>query len=26
MIRLSKGKLDEFNDHILSPCFPIIED
>ncbi len=26
VIRLAKGKLEEFNDHILSPCFPIIED
>lgn len=26
VIRLAKGKLEEYNDHILSPCFPIIED
>lgn len=26
VIRLAKGKLEEFNDHILSPCFPVIED
>lgn len=25
IIRLSKGKLEEFADNILSPCFPIIE-
>ncbi|GAB0157211.1 hypothetical protein CHRYSEOSP005_24820 [Chryseobacterium sp. Alg-005] len=26
IIRLTKGKLEEFTDNLLSPCFPIIED